>query len=227
MKQKLCIVIPQHKEELSDDEKFSLESLIEHKGDVPIIKVKPQSLQKGSDRTIFFEDSYFESIYSYSKLLISKKFWESFTDFEYILIYQLDCLIFKPNLLAWCDRGWDYIGAPWVTGYADEGESFMGVGNGGFSLRNVQKSIDVFNTLGVSEVPIDSKAHEDVFWCQWVPQSLPFLNFKIAPIDEAKYFAVETGIELNKKLLKDEIPTGAHAWTKRNPDYLRSLVCRH
>jgi len=218
---KICIVVPQYKEELSADERLSLESLKKHKGNIEIEFIKPRSIAFACKS---FEDRYFESIYTYSELLLSRKFWEEFEEYDYILLYQLDCLLFKPNLLEWCNRGWDYVGAPWVSGYADEGESFMGVGNGGFSLRNVKKSLQVFDVLGVDRIPADPKAHEDVVWCQMVPHMLPFLHFKVAPIEEAMYFAVETGIELNKKLLKGVKPTGAHAFAKRNPDYLKGLI---
>ncbi len=221
MNKRLCIVVPQYKEELSAEEQFSLDSLRKYKGDIEIQFIKPRSIAFWCK---WFDDRYFESIYTYSELLLSRKFWEAFEEYDYILLYQLDCLLFKRNLLTWCDRGWDYVGAPWVTGYADEGDSFMGVGNGGFSLRNVKKCLQVFNVLGVDRIPADPKAHEDVVWCQMVPHMLPFLHFKVAPIEEAMYFAVETGIDLNKKLLKDVKPTGAHAYMKRNPTYLKGLV---
>ena len=31
-----------------------------------------------------------------------------------MLIYQLDAYVFKDELLNWANKGYDYIGAPWL-----------------------------------------------------------------------------------------------------------------
>ena len=59
------------------------------------------------------DEKYFISKESYSRLLVSKSFYEAFSEYEYILIYQPDCLVFSDQLLEWCKKGNDYIGAPW------------------------------------------------------------------------------------------------------------------
>src|ERR1044071_9510110 len=85
---------------------------------------------------------------------MSEPFYRAFEEYDYILIYQLDCLVFSNALEAWCHKGYDYIGAPWFerwhqlrserSAYPDEiVEGFGAVGNGGFSLRNVRAALDV------------------------------------------------------------------------------------
>ena len=42
---------------------------------------------------------------------MKEKFYRAFADYEYILIYQLDCLVFASSLEEWCGKGWDYVGS--------------------------------------------------------------------------------------------------------------------
>ena len=57
-----------------------------------------------------------------------------------MLLYQPDAYVFKDELRDWCKKGYDYIGSPWFEGWTkpSEPKRFKGVGNGGFSLRNVK-----------------------------------------------------------------------------------------
>ncbi len=93
-----------------------------------------------------FDDHFFDSIHSYSKLLLSPKFYEAFRDYKYILIYQLDCLVFSDELIKWCEAGFDYIGAPWFKSRIDPSKGFSRVGNGGLSLRKVEPFLKVLNS---------------------------------------------------------------------------------
>lgn len=87
----------------------------------------------------YFNKHYFESISGYNRLCLNPTFYKRFFGYEYMLIYQLDAWVFKDELDKWCDKGYDYIGAPWFTeneeGYTYD---FVGnVGNGGLSLRKI------------------------------------------------------------------------------------------
>jgi hypothetical protein len=85
---------------------------------------------------------------TYSRLLLSADFYRRFSDYDYILIYQLDCLVFSENLNRWCDMGFDYIGAPWV-GLGPDGSAYVSrVGNGGLSLRKVRSFLRVCGATG-------------------------------------------------------------------------------
>lgn len=82
-----------------------------------------------------FSSSYFENINGYNRLMLSVEFYSRFIDFDYLLIYQLDCFVFADELEKWSNYGYDYIGAPWI--YVKKNKHyFHGVGNGGLSLRN-------------------------------------------------------------------------------------------
>lgn len=94
-------------------------------------------------RTAFFDRNYFTSVRSYNRLCLERSFYERFTQYKYLLIYQLDAWVFRDELEEWCDKGYDYIGAPL---FEPDGDSFndnlIGIGNGGFSLRRIQYCLD-------------------------------------------------------------------------------------
>jgi Protein of unknown function (DUF5672) len=98
---------------------------------------------------IRFDDRYFSSIAGYNRLLISYSFYRKFKAYDYILIYQLDAWVFRDELEYWCSQGYDYIGAPWFEGYhnAVSDSNFLGVGNGGFSLRKVSSCLKVLKSF--------------------------------------------------------------------------------
>lgn len=97
-----------------------------------------------------FDDAYFRSQYTYSALLLSRAFYEAFAAYDFILIYQLDALVFSDRLLEWCDRGYDYVGAPWVPGAHTPRHRVPAVGNGGLSLRNVRASLAVLDDAALA-----------------------------------------------------------------------------
>lgn len=95
-----------------------------------------------------FDAHYFAGVAGYNSLCLDKAFYERFVGaYEYMLIYQLDAWVFSDQLQAWCDKGYDYVGAPFFF-KAESGQTRMvlaGVGNGGLSLRRLQYCIDVLN----------------------------------------------------------------------------------
>jgi hypothetical protein len=104
-------------------------------------------------KIVHFDSSCFSGITAYNRLLLSKHFYETFKDYEYILIYQLDCLVFSDQLKQWCDGGWDYVGAPWLENHkekAEPGDQFWAVGNGGLSLRRIESFLRVLRSRNVS-----------------------------------------------------------------------------
>ncbi len=89
-----------------------------------------------------FNDKCFTSVASYNNLMKSLFFYERFSRFTYILIYQLDAWVFRDELNQWCEKGYEYIGAPW---YTSTGKVKQVCGNGGFSLRKVATFIKVLS----------------------------------------------------------------------------------
>lgn len=96
---------------------------------------------------VFFDKKFFLDISTYSSLLLSPIFYKSFKKYEYILIYQLDAYVFSNQLQYWCNKKYDYIGAPWFGRDTDNLGKMTNVGNGGFSLRRTCKAIKILKRV--------------------------------------------------------------------------------
>jgi hypothetical protein len=161
MAKQVIITLPVYRFPLTDDEKISVQHLLHYLGDYELTLIAPRSLEISdpllrSLPVTRFADEYFTGIPGYNKLMLSRGFYDAFKAYEYILIYQLDCLVFSKDLKSWCDKGWDYVGAPWFRGYKDDtSEGFWAVGNGGLSLRRVSTFRKVLRSRRLLASPIE------------------------------------------------------------------------
>jgi hypothetical protein len=170
---KVAVIVPHHRFPLSRDEEISLWHLRTHLRRFDRFLIGPPKLPVGfSDFELrFFPQKFFQSVHSYSALLLSRPFYRAFRHYEFILIYQLDCLVFSGNLDYWCDQRWDYVGAPWFPAFGqDTGQGLWTVGNGGLSLRKVSSAIQVLESKVLPEDPV--KRGEQIRWFR----SQPFLR---------------------------------------------------
>jgi hypothetical protein len=151
-----AIVIPVYRTTLTPDEEVSLASIRRQLSGYGISFAAPESLdlsgiQSDGESAERFPDEFFDGIKGYNRLLKSRGFYQRFTNSEYILIAQLDCLIFSSNLNEWMDKRWDYLAAPWFKGFSEEHTSGLWrVGNGGLSLRRVESYLRVLSQQVVS-----------------------------------------------------------------------------
>jgi hypothetical protein len=148
---KVAVVVPHQREGLTADEEISLRHLRRFLGRYDKYLVAPETLKftLPDFTTKRFADEFFHDTATYSALLISREFYRAFDEYEYILIYQLDALVFSDQLAEWCATGLDYVGAPWFKG---QGVNFVdepAVGNGGLSLRKVESFLRVAGAPGM------------------------------------------------------------------------------
>tara|TARA_E500000331_G_scaffold358545_1_gene426405 strand:+ start:1229 stop:3712 length:2484 start_codon:yes stop_codon:yes gene_type:complete len=156
---------------------------------IKLINTKHQNLDRGG----------------YSALLKQPQFYENFTNWSHMLVYQTDALLVRRIDDVYFD--FDYIGAPWTT---KNQWTKYNAGNGGFSLRNVKSCVKACE-------PQRGKAHgqihrgnEDGYFCD---QDI----FKYPPInsDLHKNFAMEK--------VKYKNPIGVHQiyhnWNLTNQEY--------
>ncbi len=136
----VAVVVPMSKrKELTEEEKISLRHLNHYLGKYDKFLIIPESMTFdipgfGIKRV---SNKFFGSAKKHDRLLRSSKFYKTFIDYKFLLIYHLDALVFSDQLSEWCERDFDYIGAP-LSKLLDSPEvSFSGVGNGGFSLRRI------------------------------------------------------------------------------------------
>jgi hypothetical protein len=205
----VAIVIPVYKNEITAFEAISLQQCFSILGHYPIIFICPKKMESGSfyhdysnkAQFVFLDDHHFESIISYNHLMLSVWFYKLFMDYNYILIHQLDCFVFKDELLFWVKKEYSYIGAPWFKGSSNEDSvnEFQGVGNGGFSLRKVEDCIKVLksskkiNSLR-SLVEINRNANTSFIWLRALKQYYFSYSFKTIKnnqrINEDKIFSL-------------------------------------
>jgi hypothetical protein len=151
---KLCAVaVPlSNRNSFSEDEITSFRHLERHLEKHDRYLIAPESLEIKIDgyNQKRFKDKYFGSASAYGKLMFSKEFYEAFNDYDFILIYHLDALVFSDQLEEWCRKGYDYVAPPWIkhesAPYAGNAEYEGKVGNGGFSLRKTDSFLKVFNS---------------------------------------------------------------------------------
>ena len=218
-----AIIIPIYRK-LNAYEKFSYDVLKSIVKDKDIYIVCGNNFKSELKENVeYFDSSYFNSSFDYSRLCKSYEFYNRFSDYKYILIYQLDCLIFRDDINYWCDKDYDYIGSPIISNYA--GWSFTPiVGNGGFSLRKVDYFRSITNPDGDFRKKYDSvlethkkkdlyEAFEDLYFCEFV--SSKWL-FDVPTIEESLRFS----IDMNPDIVFNSdrgLPMGCHAFCKNIP----------
>jgi hypothetical protein len=153
---KKIIVIPIFKELPSNLEILSINQCLKVLSKHEITFIHPKKLKLDFYKKVFknvnyhsFADNYFESIEGYNKLMLSNHMYQRFIDFEYLLIYQNDCYVFKDELDFWCSKNYDYVGGVWFddyTGNPNKGAKEWQAGNGGFSLRKIKTFLLILNS---------------------------------------------------------------------------------
>ena len=196
----LVVVVPVFRDHFSDSEILSLRQLYKHKNKYKIISITPNDLPQKSDfdQNIQFNNRYFVGTSSYSKLLLSKEFYTHFLDYEYILIYQLDCIILSDDLKSWCELGYDYIGAPLFWNKNKPENGFSRVGNGGLSFRKKSKMIEHIKTHVYNGEP------EDIYFSK--SKILQFPSIKEASNFSTEYLVNPNsyGIHRSHKILSND-----------------------
>lgn len=238
------VLIPVYKEELSSDEKSSLQQALRILSRHDIRFVCPNGLDMSHYDKIIgyslpkerFDSKFFKGIEGYNNLMTDVSFYRRFKSYEYMLIYQLDAWVFSDQLVAWCKKGYDYVGAPWFEAHRthEEGYPLWTCGNGGLSLRRISKFIEVTNPrtpiqqeknivksmldamLGRNNMAQYRKRHaylwEDTYFCYGL-DGTPHEMYRPTP-EEAAKFSFECSPKYLYSLIGSKLPFGCHAWRK-------------
>lgn len=228
---KVVIVVPVYKIDLDVFENVSLMQLHRILGHYPIFYVMPNRLRNNFLESylqiVFFPDSYFVSTEAYSKLCLSSGFYETFREYEYMLIYQTDAFVFSDRLMEFCDLGYDYIGAPLPRMNQYWHELKARVGNGGLSLRRISAVLRILEKKEdiLYQVRFMKKAimqYEDLFfgYCGTVPE----LEFHVPSVPLAVNFSIENDVSHCYRRLKNYLPFGCHAWCRVNYQIWRKKI---
>lgn len=177
---------------------------------------------------VYFDPQFFRSVGDYSRLLLAEDFYSEFLDYEFMLILQTDVFLFRNDLARWLARPFDYVGAPWPEGYEllvncdrfvnPYGRNvFTHVGNGGLSLRRVRKCISLIREFpDATRVFSHTGSNEDLFFSMMGSLSEDFV---IPNQIMASRFCLELRPDYYYGLHGGELPMGAHAWWRTNPQF--------
>lgn len=142
-----------------------IETYFKNWGNINLIKTQYRNLDRGT----------------YSSLLKQPQFYEQFSNFSHILIYQTDSLILRKIDDVYFN--YDYIGAPWKL--ENQCAKFC-AGNGGFSLRCIKSCIKACESNRNLKFERIHRGNEDVFFCSHNWFKYPEFN-----TEHHKSFAVE------------------------------------
>lgn len=229
---KVAIVLPVYKSQPSLPEIQSFTQCLQVLGKYPLLLATPSGLDvtayndlAGRElQCVSFEERFFKSVTGYSELLVNRRFYNRFVDYDYILIYQLDAWVFRDELLQWCAQDFDYIGAPWLKAppvttkksFTDMGFLLKNkVGNGGVSLRKVRSHLRW--SWWVSFIFTFFPKNEDMLWTLFVP-------FRKPKTDKALHFAFELEPRLSYQRTGNTLPFACHAWQKYEPDFWQKFI---
>jgi hypothetical protein len=181
----VAVVTPFPSAALDKGARVSLRHLNHHLGSYDRFLVMPRSQRQGLEgfEVKRFPDRWLESRRAYSALLLSRDFYRSFADYEYILVYQLDCLVFSAELAEWCAKGYDYIGAVHVIG-----DNPPCAGQGGFSLRRVAGFLEVLSSPVRTEDPAE-------YWKRSWAGRPPLQRWRNVPRRWAKHLRRFNGVQ--------------------------------
>lgn len=258
IKHRVAILIPIYKNHLDDDEWISLKNNIHKLKSKPIILIAPKKINKWLNENIlnkfnnldviYFKDRHFTSVDKYNKLLMSNFFYRCFSNYEYILICQLDALIIQDKLDYWCGMGYSYIGAPWFVGFNSPKYplELYGVGNGGLSLRKVDdyiKYLSKIRRIRNTEINLSQNSLILKFFKYLIHKFIliinrkPFLprvnedvfwgclvakqykQFTVPKNIDALDFAFEVDPQGAYELNNNKLPFGCHAWQRYDKNF--------
>jgi hypothetical protein len=161
-KKKFCIAIPVYLENIDPIERIGYERLKKVVGDknYPIIFICPEGLDLSEYKKIYskfevfeFDKKWFKGLYEYSQLCMQYDFYNRFSDYEYMFMYQLDSYIWEDRIEEICDMGYDYIGGPIFSHLSNwdlvkDGIYSPKVGNGGCGWRKIETFKDICDPNG-------------------------------------------------------------------------------
>jgi len=217
----VVIVVPFYKNNLSLAEEISWMQMCKVFANREMVLIVPNNLKLGRSlpanaRVLYFEPRFFHGREGYNDLMLSSEFYACFLQYEYMLICQLDVFVFDDIINDFICLDFDYIGAPWFEGeraFEPTGYRVVYVGNGGFSLRRVDK---LYNLL--KEKKPQTFIWEDIYFASCERY------IKIAPIEVASRFALESDLKHGLELNCNRLPMGVHGWWRYDLDSIREYI---
>lgn len=245
MRDQICIIIPIYKNAINLQTQAVLKHNLKMAESIPCYFIAPKRLKSRFYDDHFykipiirFPDKYFKDAKTYNRLMLMPSFYKCFENYHYLCICQTDALILRNTdyLLGLAKRGFDYWGAPWFPDHKIALYKFqtglgrllfdrffkkyaIRVGNGGLSLRSVEKTIQLLRRHPLLRRIWNQ--NEDYFFA--ISGKYLDLQYHVAPRHLAQRFSLETNM---KEILESgrNIPFGVHAWNKYYPQLLERTI---
>jgi hypothetical protein len=225
---KCVVLIPIYKTRLDIEEERNVRHSLKNLDgqNCEISWLAPDGLEKNYYSTTFPSVSwslhakcFFNSVSDYSRLLLSNHFYETYFDYEFMLILQPDAVVLRPNLDLWLASPYDYIGAPWprgweyplpirLSGNIEHVVCRAFIGNGGLSLRRPFRLVQLLNEFPEARSAwMEIGNPEDLLISLIATMSSKFL---MPSIGVASKFSIELDFDFFLKLHGTH-PFGVHA----------------
>lgn len=172
MKNKIIVVVPIYKDLSKEDEK-SLDYLRHNIKTHDKVILCPINFDLSGIKTTGFtvkrmSPTRFTTKENRKALLMSKRFYSYFKDYDYMLFHKLGCIVFgnDEDLDKWASKGYSYIGAPWFRKNKENRRSLAGgTGKGALSLRKISDFIKIFDKKTISLTPQNHQSKK--FFLEW------------------------------------------------------------
>lgn len=236
MQNDVIVLVPIYLPVLADQDLFSLDYSLEKLRRRRVHFVAPEGIDASFYELRYpgthvdrFDAAHFESVLGYSRLSLSKMFYERYSPYEFLQILQVDAAILNDDLDRWCVSRLDCVGAPWPSGlelkinldrFVDDFQvtAHACVGNGGLSLRRVRaclsllkefpQAVQVFQGTGSSEY-LFFALMGGLSWDLVLPNEMT-----------ASLFSQELSLEGSLRM------NGGHAWCRYNREFWLPLLDR-
>ncbi|MGF1532467.1 MAG: DUF5672 family protein [Bernardetiaceae bacterium] len=227
----VAVVVPIYKQQPSENDLISLRQNTDILSGYDLVIVAPEGLDLSAYLDLYpnfkvhrFAPQFFDGIPGYNRLMLSAGFYAAFSAYAYILICQTDAYVFRDELLDWCNKGYDYIGAPFLVPMPITTNRPLivnisrwlvdRVGNGGLSLRRVRTHLWATRYLGwlTRRFP----KNEDIFWC--------YYPYRRPSCSEALHFAFDLAPRKAFALTQGKLPFGCHAWQRHDPEFWAQYI---
>lgn len=241
---KCIVVIPLYKEHPEKSEMASFRQCLNvlKKHDICVVTHENLNLDKyqtlseeiGKPYDIqYFDQHFFKSVQGYNSLCLTSSFYERFVDYEYMLIYQTDAWVFRDELNYWCDKGYDYIGAPlfYYINSMKFTTKFYGVGNGGFCLRRISHCVNILKANQIKPfikpIPLIQFHWNLILYCDKYKSVV--MKLRILLILCLKIFGIFNNIrhyrkrQLNEDLIFGSFSTKSWGFNGKIPDYNEAI----
>lgn len=259
----VAVVIPLHTIQLDRWAMLALQSAEAVFFHRPIILVVPPNVAKSSlaatlrargSVVIELESHHFVSRGSYNNMLFQADFFQLFTEFDYILLFQLDALALRDTLNYWVSLDYDFIGAPLRRNYGRTNSTSVGPGlNGGLSLRRVDSALRVLESGRGRRIRIRDAVTMERHFRLWLTRTFrdglcfnfssfrrsPKVNedlywsyfvprvhpwFRVPSADVARNFAFDAANNWSTSLECSDSTVGIHAVHRLSPEELDSVA---